>query len=161
MIINHTYKVSTLYQSIKLIRICILFLCILLCSCGSRNTEPRTSQSINIGCYGYTKNGDTITLKVIQNDSIIKAALMYKWAEKDKNDGKFEGVQIGNRIRGLYTFTSEGIVSKREMVFKIEDSSLVEGYGETVNSADSVYFKDTDKIKFNTKMPFKLGNCIY
>ncbi|MBK6634882.1 MAG: hypothetical protein IPH68_02200 [Chitinophagaceae bacterium] len=49
----------------------------------------------------------------------------------------------GNILVADYTFMSEGIQSIRQVAFKMEGNSFVEGYGD---------FKNIDSLDFNTSV---------
>lgn len=108
---------------------------------GSLLAESKESSPVN--CYRYATATDTIILKVIHVGNSITGTLVYSLKEKDKNKGTIQGNMRGNILVADYTFMSEGILSTRQVAFKMEGNSFVEGYGD---------FKNVDSLDFNTSM---------
>ena len=138
----------------------ILILAGLLASCNSqeKNTEETTSQQADkkkpslINCYSYASEADTVTLTVIHAGDSIRGSLVYNLKEKDKNTGTIQGLMKGNILVADYTFLSEGIQSTRQIAFKFEGDSFVEGYGESFSQNDRVYFKNPDSLNFSSSV---------
>ncbi|MDC7999846.1 hypothetical protein POV26_02255 [Aequorivita todarodis] len=86
--------------------------------------------SLEIGCYTYNQNGNTVNLEITKNDNPVEGNLSYAFAEKDKNTGTFTGEFNDRKLIGTYTFQSEGKEGKRQVAFMLKDGQLVEGYGE-------------------------------
>lgn len=128
-----------------------LILSSLLTCCNSQNEESDktssqqtdTKKTSPINCYSYTSANDTINLKVIHVGNSITGTLVYMLKEKDKNKGTIQGHMRGDTLLADYTFMSEGIQSTREVAFKKEGNSFVEGYGN---------FKNLNSLNFNTSM---------
>ncbi len=128
-----------------------LILSSLLTCCNSQNEESDktssqqtdTKKNSPINCYSYTSANDTINLKVIHIGNSITGILVYSLKEKDKNKGTIQGHMRGDTLLADYTFMSEGIQSTREVAFKKEGNSFVEGYGN---------FKNLNSLNFNTSM---------
>lgn len=131
--------------------ISFLILVSLLASCDSQNgdTDKTSPQQVNakktstINCYRYTTAADTIMLQVIDSGNSIAGTLVYSLKEKDRNKGTIRGKMRGDILLADYTFMSEGIESTRQVAFKKEGSSFVEGYGD---------FKNIDSLDFNNSM---------
>ena len=123
----------------------------LLASCNSQKKDAdkaasqqvSTKKSSPINCYSYAAATDTIILKVIHIGNSITGTLVYSLKEKDKNKGTIQGNMRGDILVADYTFMSEGIQSTRQVAFKKEGNSFVEGYGD---------FKNLDSLNFNTSM---------
>ncbi len=112
------------------------------------------------GCYGYDREGTTITFRILRVDPLVQGTLIYNWAEKDRNSGSFEGTLDDDIILGTYTFISEGIESTREVAFKIDDNVLLEGFGEVTNVGTTTVFRDKASLKFIETIPLELGKCL-
>lgn len=102
-------------------------------------------------CYQYADASDTINLTVIHIDSVITGTLAYRLKEKDKNDGAIQGKMVADLLIADYTFMSEGVTSVRQVVFKLENGSFREGYGEIVMQNGKVSFKDIRSLKYDSK----------
>ncbi len=114
---------------------------------------------LEIGCYAYNGRRDNSALFEITNtkDGIIKGNLNYHLAEKDANIGTFEGVLVNDILLGDYTFQSEGTTSKREVIFKVINGNLIEGYGEM--DEEGTHFINTDHVTFTSSMPLTKTDC--
>lgn len=120
---------------------------------ATQNATPTIEES----CYVFDDGANNITLEITEIDEEIKGNLTYAFAEKDKNTGTVTG-KIKNGILVLnYTFQSEGQLSKREVAFKIEGKTLLEGSGEL--NATGTAFKNINQLNFVTKMPLTLTEC--
>jgi hypothetical protein len=143
--------------------ITILFFSALLISCNSPNnavtqTEAKPSsqqQPSSINCYRYASDTDTITLKIIHAGSSITGTLVYNLKEKDRNKGTIQGVMKDNVLIADYTFMSEGTQSIRQVAFKLEGTTFIEGYGDSYEKNGKFVFKNIDSLQFNSS--FKLS----
>lgn len=140
----------------------ILFLSLVFAACNNAGTDNKSnvdtiSNSLNsksydseniIGSYAYEHNGDTIAMHLnLQGDSVM-GQLIYALKEKDINSGNFKGVIVDSVLIATYEFESEGQLSKREVAFKLDGKSAVEGYGEVIQEGYGFKFKNRDKLKF-------------
>lgn len=122
------------------------------------NTESGDSEALlEVGCYTYKGNNSSIIFEITQLNKFVTGNLQYHLAEKDKNIGTFEGVLIDDILLGDYIFESEGSTSKREVIFKIINHQLIEGYGAM--DEDGICFVNTDHVTFSSTMPLAKTNC--
>ena len=136
----------------------LLILASLFVSCNSQtkkadkkaSPEAETKTPSAINCYRYASATDTILLKVIHIGNSVTGTLVYSLKEKDKNKGTIQGNMNGNILIADYTFMSEGTQSIRQVAFKKEGNSFVEGYGD---------FKNSDSLNFNTSMKLAEFDC--
>ncbi|WP_130735252.1 hypothetical protein [Flavobacterium sp. J27] len=152
----------------------LFFTITLLMSCKEKTTEevtieepvieeqtiPEETNSTSLlepTCYTYNQNGNAIEMKITTVADSIKGNLKIAYAEKDGNQGTFAGTLQEDKLIGIYTFTSEGTESKREMAFLIKDNQLIEGYGEMV---DGTKFKDVTTLSYTSTMPLTKGACL-
>jgi hypothetical protein len=112
------------------------------------------------GCYTMIANGDSAFLRLNVIDSMVSGHLSYHPAQKDRNDGSLKGVVRDGLIVADYTFRSEGMMSVRQVVFKMEGTALAEGYGDLNTSSDTVRFKDISKLKYMNDRPFLKKPCV-
>lgn len=152
-------------------KICSLFVLtlILFFSCKERvnkkiESKPETILKVSVpdslnGCYEMIISGDTAFMKLVQNNALITGTLVYKRKEKDSNKGDVVLTKINNRAEGYYTFQSEGKTSVRQMVFKIEKNSFVEGYGDIEMKKDTAIFKYLHALNFEEKHVFNHVIC--
>lgn len=137
----------------------ILLLLLILTSCNETKSTKANTFPVKTGCYGYSKDGTKITFQITRVDPLIQGTLIYDWAEKDRNSGSFNGSFDNGVILGTYTFISEGTESSREIAFKVQDSSLLEGYGETQSSGKMTSFTNTKALRFDDQFKLSLGYC--
>lgn len=149
-------------MSIKLF--CTLLAPVVLISCkpGEKDkegpaaaTEKKTEQSSAINCYEYINKADTVILKLIHVGDAITGLLVYNLDGKDLNKGTLRGGMQGNILVANYTFMSEGTTSERQVAFKLENGSFIEGHGESYTDQDKVRFKNIDSLQFDG--PIKLA----
>lgn len=112
------------------------------------------------GCYTMAANGDSAFMRLNVVDSMVSGQLNYRPAAKDKNDGSLKGVVRDGLVIADYTFRSEGMMSVRQVVFKMEGTALTEGYGDINTSSDTVRFKDISSLKFMNDRPFLKKPCV-
>ena len=114
------------------------------------NQQPRSLE----GCYEMVMKQDSAMLFLDVIDSTVNGNLVYDWAEKDRNSGSIKGVIRKDMIHADYVFQSEGVTSVREVVFKIQDTMLLQGFGDLKEVNGKVVFTDPDRLQFNTDHPF-------
>ena len=124
----------------------------------SLTTEESTENlTLETGCYEYKIDGNNIKMEITEVGDNVKANLNIAYAEKDANQGTFEGKLNGDKLIGIYTFTSEGAESTREMAFLVKDQQLIEGYGDL--NENGTKFKDAKSITYNSTMPLTKVDC--
>lgn len=106
------------------------------------------------GCYQMILKRDTATLHLTVKDTTVTGDLRYDWYERDGNTGTLSGVLRNDQIVADYTFQSEGVTSVREVVFKIQDSVLLQGFGELREQGGKVVFQDREGLQYQTANPF-------
>jgi hypothetical protein len=90
----------------------------------------------------------------------VSGTLRYDWHEKDHNSGTIKGVLRNNSIYADYTFESEGMTSVREVVFKIQDTVLLQGFGALTEENGKIIFQHRDSLQFDTIHPFLKIMCL-
>jgi hypothetical protein len=106
------------------------------------------------GCYQMTLKRDTATLNLTLKDTTVTGTLRYDWHEKDHNIGTIKGVLRNNAIYADYMFDSEGTSSVREVVFKIQDTVLLQGFGALTEENGKIIFQHRDSLQFQDNYPF-------
>ena len=151
------YKNNAMYKH--------LLLLLLLIACNSKpQKETAVKEAVSAvsnlqGCYLSASDMDSASLKLNVNGNVVTGELKYDRYQKDKNSGMLEGTIKDDLIIADYTFQSEGIVSVREVVFKITDESLLEGFGDIVMKGDTARFKDKTRLSFHGDRPFIKTIC--
>ena len=120
-------------------------------------SEPDKPGKDYTGCYIMLIKKDTARLDLSQKGNEVSGDLSYHWYEKDHNDGTIRGLINDSLIIADYTFRSEGVTSVRQVVFKLREDSLYQGYGEERVHKDTALFRDIKLVIFDTKHPFIKG----
>jgi hypothetical protein len=121
-------------------------------------SRPGATKDLN-GCYQLTIKKDTATMNLVVKDSAITGNLVYNWFEKDGNVGTLEGILRDGLIYADYTFESEGMTSVREMIFKLDDTLLLQAVGDLDERDKKIVYKDTTKLDFTVMPPFVKIAC--
>ena len=160
-------------MKLQIMTLALLINCCLACNDTTRqdntnvkDTTPADDPHISTtpipldGCYKMVINRDTATMRLNFVDSLVTGELSYRWAEKDHNNGTLKGVIRDSIIIANYTFRSEGMISVRQVAFRLAGTSLVEGYGELDTSGDTVRFRNVSGLTFRYEHPFNKIPCI-
>ena len=92
-------------------------------------TEEAEAENIK-GCYFAEANSDLFIMDLTYHENTTVAGnLAYQPFQKDSSKGSFVGTYENGILRGVYTFTSEGMDSERELFFKRTGKGFVPGYG--------------------------------
>lgn len=110
-------------------------------------------------CYTKISGKDTSYLQFETDSGVIDGQLEYHLFEKDKNEGAITGTIANNIIRAEYNFMSEGTISKRPVIFKLENEQVFEAIPSSLDAQGiPVFDKDQSKLKFEDA-PFVKSNC--
>lgn len=126
----------------------------------NNSTTTINTDSLPSGCYSQIVQRDTSLLQLENKDSIINGSLSYNIYQKDRNDGTLQADIEGNVISGWYIFKSEGVVSVRQVAWKINGHELWPAIGEVVQKNDTAMFAQPDKLRYDSLRPFKKTPCI-
>lgn len=140
--------------------IAFLFIVVAACNNPVKDTEvtqdtipaqPAVPNNITLPgemCFQYIVQRDTVTMQLFIHDSAVNGNLVYNMYEKDDNRGTFKGILKEEIIKAEYSYMSEGTTSVREVMFKLKDNILTEGYGDMEEVAGKFIFKDPAHVKF-------------
>ena len=123
--------------------------------------QDRTNSlhALEPGCFRMIIGKDTADLNLILRDSIVTGSLTYNRFEKDDSRGELQGVIRENTLRAWYRFQSEGTISVNEVIFKIDNNTLSEGYGDMEQLHDTVIFKYPSSLRYETNHPYTKIDC--
>lgn len=112
-------------------------------------------------CYQGILGKDTITMNLeLRGNEVTSGQLHYNFFEKDDNQGELTGLIVGDTLKAAYTFMSEGAATVREVVFLKKGKNYLEGYGAVLDdNQGNVSFKDTKKLRFDSKFVLKKTYC--
>lgn len=138
-----------------------LLLILFSAGCNSELKNAESSANLENGCYISILQKDTARLKVENNEGNVIGELSYQRFEKDDNKGNIQGKIKDSLLIAYYTFKSEGTTSVRQVVFKIENNKLTEGFGPILvtKSGDTAKFDNLSHITFDAKSTFSKTTC--
>jgi hypothetical protein len=127
---------------------------------GATDTIVPSGELVTLeGCYEQVVLRDTAILYLNVIGSEVTGKLVYNRYEKDDNSGSLKGELKGGRIHADYVFQSEGQTSTRAVVFRIQDTLLLEGHGEEEEREGKVVFRKPDRLQYNSTHPFVKVPC--
>ena len=112
------------------------------------------------GCFTQVVRNDTASLEVENNKGNVTGVLTYNYYQKDRNDGTLQGEQTGDIIKGWYLFKSEGVMSVRQVSWKINGNELWPAVGEVTEKNDTTVFAQPDKLRYDSASAFRKIPCI-
>ncbi len=146
----------------------VFFSFLFMAACNSSETKTGDSKQdssltkqppvSNAECYVMANGKDSATLQLTLSGVSFSGRLIYNLFQKDKNEGEISGIVNDTLLLGNYTFMSEGMTSIREVVFKLKDGKLYEGFGEVIEKANGVSFTDITKLQYHP-VPFIKVSC--
>ena len=110
-------------------------------------------------CYAYIKVKDTVYLKLKNFSGAVTGNLSYKFYEKDSNKGEIDGKLNGDTLIADYKFMSEGILSTRQVLFLIKDSTATEGYAAMEEKNGKMVFKNINTVDFTKGIALRKTTC--
>lgn len=122
--------------------------------------QPAVIDTSLIGCYNWIKGRDTAILQLEVKGSNITGSLEYDFFEKDRNDGTIQAEITNGMVIGWYLFRSEGVMSIRQVAWKQGKQALYPATGEMIQRNDTLLFKNTDRLNFDSANAFKKVPCI-
>ncbi|MFC3562369.1 hypothetical protein [Pedobacter jamesrossensis] len=123
-------------------------------------SEQQISKPNPDECFVYSKNKDSVKLRMWgTGNNILLGQLNYNLFEKDKNSGPIYGVEKGDTIIVDYKFESEGVYSKRQIVWLKQGDKLLEGIGDIYQVNGDVKFKDISKLTFGKSIILEKTDC--
>ena len=123
------------------------------------SVQAASADTLSEGCYSQIHGRDTASLQIQAKGSQVSGSLSYNIFEKDRNDGTIQADMTGDIIRGWYLFKSEGIISVREVAWKVNGDELWPASGEIKQAGDTTRFANPNQLQFDDKNPFKKIPC--
>ena len=110
-------------------------------------------------CYAGVLGKDSIFLKTEIFSNVVTGNLVYRFYEKDSNEGEINGTIKNDTLLADYNFMSEGKLSVRQVTFIITDSTASEGYGPVEEKNGKMVFKSSKGIIFRKGFVLKKVPC--
>lgn len=118
-----------------------------------------TKADLSQGCYRMIVGKDSAIINLNLNGDSVAGTLQYNRFEKDDNAGSFTGKLDSNKVIGWYKFQSEGVITVRQVIFKIVGDKLAEGYGDVNAVGDTAYFTYPHTLNYEETHPFEKITC--
>lgn len=102
---------------------------------------PNQPKANIIGCYVAKIAKDRFILDITEkNGKEVKAKIAYLNFEKDSSTGTFVGTYEDGILDGIYSFRSEGMDSRREVIYRQVKNGFISGFGpiEMVGSLEKL-----------------------
>jgi hypothetical protein len=134
-----------------------------LISCNNKPLPAAIDHSLKFreerACYQYHSEKDIVLLTLILKNDSVTGTLSYNLYEKDNNYGTLRGQLKEGLLVADYLFQSEGVLSNRQVVFKLTGTSFTEGYGEVVYGNGKATFKNIDSLNFGHSFVLDKVTC--
>ncbi|GEM_PF-2110775 len=111
-------------------------------------------------CFMGNIKADSVFFEMERYGDKFKGFIFYKRYLSDASVGEYVGNISGDTISGLYTFQSEGMISKVEKKFLWRGDSIQEAIG-TLREADSItmVFAEPLRVKFGESYTLHQTQC--
>ena len=129
------------------------------CNAPRRDDGAANSNIRNPDCYLFVQDRDTIKLALESVEGKIKGRLAFRFFEKDASHGVLDGEMHGDTLLATYAFTSEGLMSYREVAFLRRADSFVMGSGEILERGNRDVFKSPELIEYDSEVVLRHVNC--
>jgi hypothetical protein len=137
--------------------ICMLFT---FCNNASETANEKPANTVSaMHCYKYLDSANLITLKFTSANDTVSGTLAYDIYEKDKNVGTILGEMKGDMLIADYTFTSEGVKSVRQVVFKKSGSGFIGGMGDMEEKDGKMVYKNINALTFDPEIILAEVDC--
>ncbi len=118
-----------------------------------------SKESLSPGCYQMIIGQDSAMMNLNISGDSVSGILQYNRFEKDDNVGNFVGKIDSNKVIAWYKFRSEGVITVRQVIFKINEDKLAEAYGDVNASGDTAYFTYPHTLNYEENHPFRKIVC--
>jgi len=153
---------------------CSLVLLVML-ACNNSREQPSDSQETNdsvdktvttlvdtsvAGCFSQINNRDTAWMQLDAKGITMTGPLSYRIFEKDRNEGTVQAEVTNGVLIGWYLFRSEGLMSVRQVAWKINKDQLWPATGEMKQRNDSMVFANEAALTYDSARPFIRVTCV-
>lgn len=137
----------------------VVYSAIAACNVPRQDDGAATSNIRTPDCYLFVQDRDTIKLALESVEGKIKGKLAFRFFEKDDSRGVIDGAMYGDTLLATYAFTSEGLMSYREVAFLRREDSFVMGSGQILNRGNRDVFKSPELIEYGSEIVLRRVNC--
>ena len=113
------------------------------------------------GCFMGSLKQDRYYLNILTQEGFnVTGKITIKNSQKDSSNGTFTGTFDGTILTGMYTFSSEGTQSIRELFFKAKGDSILQGFGPVEENGNTAKFVRQLNITWDNSYLLKYStNC--
>ncbi|MEH0155553.1 hypothetical protein V6R21_15510 [Limibacter armeniacum] len=110
-------------------------------------------------CYTSLDGKNDVELKLVISGNHVAGDMDYHLEGKDLNSGVVDGEFLGDTLKLIYRFESEGVESEREILFLKQEGKLAEGYGPMEQEGGNMVFTDWEAVEFGKGIILKKEDC--
>lgn len=96
---------------------------------------------------------DTLYIRMDVLGELVNGVYNQLPYEQDPTTGTFTGTLENGVVTALYTYTTEGMETRQEVLFKLVDGGLRIGQGELVEREGAWVFKDKGQAEYGPVVP--------
>lgn len=113
-----------------------------------------------VGCYILQQDKNVYTLALqAQNGPSVAGTMHYDNFQFDDSSGVFVGNYENSILLGNYSFSSEGMNSVRQLIWKRSGNDFVEGSGDYTTVANKQIFVNPNSVTWNKDRTFVQSPC--
>lgn len=128
-----------------------------------KNTELVSGPQMTsiVGCYVFKADKNVYTLNLqTQNGLSVAGTLRFDNFQFDDSSGTFVGTYENDILLGDYSFTSEGMDSVTQHIFKRSGDNFVQGTGEYTTNGNRQTLVDPNSVTWEQNRVFIKSPCI-
>lgn len=110
--------------------------------------EPLAAAEGVNGCYMRVNGRDTLFVQLATSAENVTGKIWFDNYQYDGSSGNLHGKLYNDTLRMLYNFEAEGAKNVMELIFKVEEQSIIRAEGEMGVKDDTTYFADPSRIRF-------------
>ena len=111
-------------------------------------------------CYLGILSRDSVKLELERDGNTFNGFLFYNRYETDSSIGEFDGTISGDTLKGVFDFMSEGMISRIDKYFLLQDNKLVEATGAFKDYNDyTLVYENPSELKYGETYTLELIDC--
>lgn len=111
-------------------------------------------------CYLGVLSRDSMKLELERNGNVFSGFLFYNRYETDSSIGEFNGTISGDTLKGVFDFMAEGMISKIDKYFLLQNEKLVEAVGAFKHLDDyTLVFENPSELKYGETYTLEPTDC--
>lgn len=128
----------------------LILLSLQSCQTGGNSTVQKDTV-FSTSSYIAVDGKDTALLTLKTGNNVVKGKLLFKFYQKESNDGSIRGAFRNDTLFVDYSFTkgANKVVYKNPLALLKKDGQLILGVGKMENTFGRTYFRKDIPIDFN------------